>query len=99
MNIAPVLFLLESSTPRRSSNRPKKTKSTAFIGTGEGQKQMMAHSVGMEYIPSQKIVRTGGDYGADPIGDGTFRMVPSGDIVDYEERMRRLPAKPLRGLR
>ena len=22
-----------------------------------------------------------GDYGADPIGDGTFRMVPSGDIV------------------
>ena len=31
-----------------------------------------------------------GDYGADPIGDDTFRMVPSGDIVDYEERNRRL---------
>ena len=31
-----------------------------------------------------------GDYGADPLGDGTFRMVPSGDIVDYEERCRRL---------
>lgn len=31
-----------------------------------------------------------GDYGADPIGDGKFRMVPSGDIVDYEERCRRL---------
>jgi hypothetical protein len=31
-----------------------------------------------------------GDYGADPLGDGTFRMVPSGDIVDYEERSRRL---------
>lgn len=31
-----------------------------------------------------------GDYGADPIGDGTFRMVPSGDIVDYAERCRRL---------
>lgn len=30
------------------------------------------------------------DYGADPIGDGTFRMVPSGDIVDYDERNRRL---------
>lgn len=30
------------------------------------------------------------DYGADPLGDGTFRMVPSGDIVDYEERNRRL---------
>lgn len=33
-----------------------------------------------------------GDYGADPMGDGTFRMVPSGDIVDYAERNRRLEA-------
>lgn len=33
---------------------------------------------------------TPGDYGADPIGDGTFRMVPSGDIVDLAERNRRL---------
>lgn len=31
-----------------------------------------------------------GDYGADPIGDGNFRMVPSGDIVDFAERCRRL---------
>lgn len=31
-----------------------------------------------------------GDYGADPLGDGTFRMVPSGDIVSFEERNRRL---------
>lgn len=31
-----------------------------------------------------------GDYGADPVGDGTFRMVPSGDIVDMAERNRRL---------
>lgn len=31
-----------------------------------------------------------GDYGSDPIGDGTFRMVPSGDIVDYAERCKRL---------
>jgi hypothetical protein len=30
------------------------------------------------------------DYGADPIGDGKFRMVPSGDIVSYEERCKRL---------
>lgn len=34
--------------------------------------------------------RPGADYGADPIGDGKFRMVPSGDIVDYAERCRRL---------
>jgi hypothetical protein len=31
-----------------------------------------------------------GDHGADPIGDGTFRMVPSGDVVDLAERNRRL---------
>ena len=30
------------------------------------------------------------DYGADPLGDGTFRMVPSGDIVDFAERNKRL---------
>ena len=32
---------------------------------------------------SRKVDTTrAGDYGADPIGDGTFRMVPSGDVVD-----------------
>lgn len=31
-----------------------------------------------------------GDYGADPLGDGNFRMVPSGDIVDLAERNARL---------
>jgi hypothetical protein len=34
-----------------------------------------------------------GDYGADPIGDGTFRMVPSGDVVDFAERNARLARK------
>lgn len=34
-----------------------------------------------------------GDHGADPLGDGTFRMVPSGDIVDFDERNRRLGRK------
>lgn len=37
--------------------------------------------------------RTPGDYGADPIGGGMFRMVPSGDVVDFAERCRRLPMK------
>ena len=31
-----------------------------------------------------------GDYGCDPMGDGMFRMVPSGDVVDATERDRRL---------
>jgi hypothetical protein len=30
------------------------------------------------------------DYGSDPLGDGTFRMVPSGDIVSLAERNKRL---------
>ena len=51
----------------------------------------MAESMG---LPSdtytRKIAHRAGDYGADPLGDGTFRMVPSGDIVDFEERNRRL---------
>ena len=37
------------------------------------------------------IIRTPDrDYGADPIGDGNFRMMPSGDIVTLEERNKRL---------
>lgn len=31
-----------------------------------------------------------GDYGADPMGNGLFRMIPSGDVVDFAERARRL---------
>ncbi len=39
-----------------------------------------------EYVDLDKE----GDYGADPLGDGLFRMFPSGDVVSYEERNRRL---------
>jgi hypothetical protein len=36
-------------------------------------------------IERQKVnLNAKGDYGADPIGDGNFRMVPSGDIVDFK---------------
>lgn len=61
--------------------------------TADGQRRLMAESMG---LPSdtylRRIIRTNqpGDYGADPIGDGMFRMVPSGDIVDYAERCKRL---------
>ena len=34
--------------------------------------------------------KDGTDYGCDPLPDGKYRMVPSGDIVDYAERCRRL---------
>lgn len=31
-----------------------------------------------------------GDYGCDPLPDGRFRMIPSGDVVDAAEKERRL---------
>jgi len=33
----------------------------------------------------------GGDYGSNPMGDGMWLMVPSGDVVGRQERDRRLP--------
>lgn len=61
--------------------------------TADGQKRLMADSVGLPtetYITRRIDTSHAADYGADPIGDGTFRMVPSGNIVDYAERCRRL---------
>ena len=48
------------------------------------------HNSGHLVAPKVIAHVPGKDYGADPLGDGTFRMVPSGDIVDFEERNRRL---------
>ena len=55
------------------------------------------HNHGELQRPAPINVNAPGDYGADPVGDGKFRMVPSGDIVDYEERTRRL-TNPREGL-
>ena len=43
-------------------------------------------------IPRERVAPSlpGQDYGADPVGDGTFRMIPSGDVVGHAERNRRL---------
>ncbi|MDE2102511.1 MAG: hypothetical protein KGL39_35015 [Patescibacteria group bacterium] len=73
----------------RVDAKPKPNYSTA-----EGQKRLMAASMGLpeDTYLSRPIPKTapGKDYGADPLGNGKFRMVPSGDIVDFEERNRRL---------
>lgn len=60
-------------------------------------KEELLHFAGYSFgKTSHKIARqvvdtaAPGDYGADPLGDGTFKMVPSGDIVDFAERNRRL---------
>jgi len=61
--------------------------------TADGQKRLMAESVGLPsdtYLSRPIDIHRAGDIGADPLGDGTFRMVPSGDVVDVAERNRRL---------
>ena len=61
--------------------------------TADGQKRLMAYSMGFDteiYITKPIDVLAPGDYGCDPLGDGTFKMVPSGDIVDYNEMKKRL---------
>ena len=58
------------------------------VTTGAGQKRLMAESSGMAYLAPRRVDTTApGDYGCDPIGDGSFRMVPSGDIVDLAEQL------------
>lgn len=67
-------------------------KRKSNYSTADGQRRLMAESMGLPsdtYVP-RAIRPTGGDHGADPLGDGTFRMVPSGDIVSFDERNRRL---------
>jgi hypothetical protein len=41
-------------------------------------------------IIGDPILPRKGDIGCDPLPDGKFRMVPSGDIVDIDERNKRL---------
>jgi hypothetical protein len=43
-----------------------------------------------QYLDKNIDIYRKGDHGADPIGDGTFRMYPSGEVVTKEERDRRL---------
>lgn len=45
--------------------------------------------------PLRTLVRVDlpGDYGASPMGAGMFQMVPSGDVVSYDERCSRLASR------
>lgn len=55
-----------------------------------GGYQLDMHDQGHLVKPGSIVRTPGKDYGCDPIGDGTFRMVPSGDVVDFAERCKRL---------
>ena len=59
----------------------------------QDQPNVLGYDLDRETLtPLRQPINTakGGDHGADPVGDGKFRMVPSGDIVDFDERNRRL---------
>ncbi|HDZ14731.1 hypothetical protein LCGC14_0844730 [marine sediment metagenome] len=56
---------------------------------GQPWNQIKKRQQGKYAPPTVNIAKTG-DYGADPIGDGMFKMVPSGEIVSLEERNKRL---------
>lgn len=60
---------------------------TPIFGRSWEQIQAMQNKT---YKPELIKPVSGKDYGADPLGNGKFKMVPSGDIVDLEERNRRL---------
>jgi hypothetical protein len=57
--------------------------------TADGQKRLMAISMGLDsetYISKIIDIIPNKDYGCDPLGDGTFKMIPSGKIVTKEEK-------------
>ena len=70
-----------------------------YMETKEGKTMKRLHFAGYDFDsgPQGTVIKRElidiskpGDYGADPLGDGTFRMVPSGEVVDLAERNRRL---------
>lgn len=64
---------------------------TFDVSTAEGQKRLMRESVGQVAIDGAFVrMDSTRDHGADPLGNGKWRMIPSGDIVGAEERKRRL---------
>jgi len=89
------------------SNEATSTVMAGLRGRGRGDKlreedrpSVLGYDLNRETLtPIRQTIdtRAAGDYGADPVGDGTFRMVPSGDVVDFAERTRRLQ-RPMRGL-
>jgi len=79
--------------PERCQQMTKKYPYGFDHTTAEGQRMLMAQARGLDpELARTRFVdtTTPGDHGADPLGDGTFHMVPSGDVVDLDERNRRL---------
>lgn len=104
--IAPFVFAVGNPGPKkkRKSTLPKDSDLLRDMETPMvlGGYELDRETLGLKHRPITPSA-PGQDYGADPMGDGTFRMVPSGDIVDYAERCKRLerfePKRPDSGFR
>jgi hypothetical protein len=68
----------------------RKRKQKADINIHFSGHDLTIEGDGTLHVTRRLIQPTSGDHGADPLGEGLFRMVPSGDIVSFEERNRRL---------
>jgi hypothetical protein len=66
--------------------KTQKEQGLIFGKSWEDIQAMQQKTYRPNYIDTSKK----GDYGADPLGNGKFKMVPSGDIVDLDERNKRL---------
>ena len=67
--------------------RPMKDTNHDIFGYAWEDIQAMQNGT---YVRPKVPRAVGQDYGSDPVGNGMFKMVPSGDIVDAAERTRRL---------
>jgi len=85
----------ESALTDSRGTRPHGARMTKKSGLMRNQDRPTVFGVELDRVNLLPVrnyvdVERAGDHGADPLGDGTFRMVPSGDIVSFEERCRRL---------
>lgn len=71
----------------------KQTKENFDVSTAEGQMRLIRKSVGQPEVFEPIQIKAGEDYGCDPLGNGMFKMVPSGKIVNKEEKEQILRGK------
>jgi len=87
-------YPLEGANQPGSLGEAKLSKAQkAHRATAAGQKEMWATAQGLPsdtYVRRTLATKDKRDHGHDPLGNGKFRMVPSGDVVDTDEMRRRL---------
>ena len=93
-NKATWMWILGAPQPTTEETDTMSKKLTPYIATDTKQPLVVLGGYRINaqggIIRDSVHIEPGKDYGCDPMGDGMFRMVPSGDIVAKTERDRRL---------